>query len=83
MDLKTGQEEEAAFKNSGWSQTIDDSILHWNKIVEHKLQKIIKLGQKKIMQQYLVLHMIMKNYMLLSTFRYLLKQMKLSMAYMK
>ncbi len=31
MDLKTGQEEEAAFKNSGWSQTIDDSILHWNK----------------------------------------------------
>ncbi len=31
MDLKTGQEEEAAFKNSGWSRTIDDSILHWNK----------------------------------------------------
>ncbi len=31
MDLKTGKEEEAAFKNSGWSQTIDDSILHWNK----------------------------------------------------
>ena len=29
--MKTGQEEEAAFKNSGWSRTIDDSILHWNK----------------------------------------------------
>lgn len=29
--MKTGQEEEAVFKNSGWSRTIDDSILHWNK----------------------------------------------------
>lgn len=31
INLKTGQEEEAVFKNSGWSRTIDDSILHWNK----------------------------------------------------
>ncbi|MDZ5606910.1 DUF5050 domain-containing protein [Bacillus pseudomycoides] len=31
LDLKTGQEEESPIKTSGWAETIDDNIVHWNK----------------------------------------------------
>ncbi|MEN1938345.1 DUF5050 domain-containing protein [Paenibacillus sp. 102] len=31
LDLKTGQEEESPIQTSGWAETIDDNIVHWNK----------------------------------------------------
>ncbi|MDC2867416.1 DUF5050 domain-containing protein [Bacillus sp. BP-3] len=47
MDLKTGQEEETTPKYTGWAQTIDDSILHWNKNRGRQVTKNNKTWSKE------------------------------------
>nr|WP_277818654.1 DL-endopeptidase inhibitor IseA family protein [Bacillus sp. TL12] len=47
LDLKTGKEEEAQIKTAGWAETIDDSIVNWNRFHGTQVNKGDKTWAKE------------------------------------